>query len=527
MLTHLPKYDELYVISDIHMGGTKNSDRDFQIFNKGTRLGNLIAHLGKQRPKDDICLVLNGDIIDSLAEDQVEGYVALDQQVVLKVLERIFKDPSFVSVWNALAEFIKQPRRHLVFIVGNHDIELSLPCVEASIRHHLAGKDLKAQSRFIFSTHGSGFACFVGNKRVFCTHGNEVDAWNIVDYNLLGQLGNAMNAGRTVDSDKWKPNAGTRLVVDVMNHIKKSYPFVDLLKPETEPVLSVLLTLDDKALKNINLLDAFPILRDKLRGAQQQKKLLSSDANDFFQLSNESVADVAIEHLLGSNYRAAINKTQQVQKSISEDDFLAETEEAIKRGISASEIADEEGTEGELGWWDIFAGKVGLVDKVEALRCSLQDWLKDDRTFQINTEDDTYNQIIERVNSEVDFIITGHTHLARAIEFDLGRFYFNSGTWIRLLRLTKEVLEESANEIFKETVWHALSSGQMSDLDAAKIPGENGNMEPLLYDRTHMVCISDKEGIVTGKLIHVTGGDSDDNELKLSPEFDTAQKVHR
>lgn len=517
MLTYPPKYDELYVVSDLHMGGTKNADRDFQIFNRGARLGKLITHLGEQRPKDNICLALNGDIIDSLAEDQIQGYVALDHELAQRILERIYQDPSFTPVWNALEKFIKKPKRHLIFIVGNHDIEFSLPGVEASIRHHLTGDDVEAKSRLVFSTHGSGFACTVGDKRVFCTHGNEVDDWNMVNYDLLGQLGNAMNAGRKADAAKWMPNAGTRLVVDVMNKFKKRYPFVDLLKPEIEPVVSVLLTLDKNALSKINLSDAFPILRDKVRGGLQAKKLLSADAKNFSGVSDETVANEAVERLLGANLKEAISKSQRSQPDHSEDDLLRSAEKAMDQGKSLSDMAEEEGNDGTLGWKDIVAGRIGLIDKVEALRRSLKDWLKDDTTFDIDTKDETYERIIERVGLEVDYVITGHTHLARAIEFEAGRFYFNCGTWIRLLRLTNEVLADDATEIFKKTAWHAFSSGHMSDLDNVKIPGKNGQEVPLLYDRTHVVRISALNGSVTGNLLLVT--ENDKNELHLSPEL--------
>jgi hypothetical protein len=352
---------------------------------------------------------------------------------------------------------------------------------------------------------------------VFCTHGNEVDDWNMVNYDLLGQLGNAMNAGRSADAAKWKPNPGTRLVVDVMNNFKKRYPFVDLLKPEIEPVVSVLLTLDKNALKKINLSDAFPILRDKVRGGLQRKKLLSADAQDFSGVSNETVANEAAERLLGPNLREAISKTQHSQTGHSEDDLLAAAEEAMAQGRTASDMSEEESEEGTLGWMDIVAGRIGLLDKVEALRRALKDWLRDDTTFNIDTKDETYERIIERVGPEVDFVITGHTHLARAIEFDTGRFYFNCGTWIRLLRLTDEVLADGASEVFKETAWRAFSSGRMSDLDTAKIPGKNGEKVPLLHDRTHVVRISVEGGSVTGDLMRVEDSNVK-NKIRLTPE---------
>ena len=83
MTTQLPQYDELYVISDIHMGGERSDGRDFQIFNRGDRLANFIRYVATVRADDQVALVLNGDIIDSLAEDTLGGYVALDSKTAL------------------------------------------------------------------------------------------------------------------------------------------------------------------------------------------------------------------------------------------------------------------------------------------------------------------------------------------------------------------------------------------------------------------------------------------------------------
>src|SRR5262249_8290911 len=162
-------------ISDIHMGGERSAGRNFQIFNRGERLARFIRSLNVRRPQDEVALVLNGDIIDSLAEDSVPGYVALDVDTALFMMERIYADPSFAPVWDALAEFVRTAKRHLVIVVGNHDVELALTPVQASIERRLAGGDVQATSRIVFSTHGGGFGCTVGHKRVFCTHGNEVD----------------------------------------------------------------------------------------------------------------------------------------------------------------------------------------------------------------------------------------------------------------------------------------------------------------------------------------------------------------
>ena len=109
MDTYLPTYAELYAVSDIHMGGEKTSTDNFQIFNRGERLAGFIDFVGTVRPTEEVALLLNGDIIDSLAEDEVPGYVALDANIALKMMDRISNDPSFQPVWDALAKFVKLP----------------------------------------------------------------------------------------------------------------------------------------------------------------------------------------------------------------------------------------------------------------------------------------------------------------------------------------------------------------------------------------------------------------------------------
>ncbi len=74
-MSDFPEYDEIHVISDIHMGGNKV---DFQILRETERLANYIGWVGQQRPGGRVALILNGDVIDTLAED-IHGYVAVDE----------------------------------------------------------------------------------------------------------------------------------------------------------------------------------------------------------------------------------------------------------------------------------------------------------------------------------------------------------------------------------------------------------------------------------------------------------------
>ena len=253
MAAYPRSFDELYVISDLHMGGRRDADQNFQIFNQGGRLGKFIEHVATQRPDGELALVLNGDVFDSLAEDDIVGGIALSAESALRMMDHLYTDESFAPVWDALASFVEKPRRHLVFVIGNHDIEIALPVVEHSIRDRLSGGVAERAARIAFSVHGAGFVCEVGGARVFCTHGNEVDKWNWVDYSALGQLANAINAGRSVDPSRWKANAGTQLVIKVMNTVKRQFPFIDLLKPEAAAVGAVLFMLEPRLLEKVDL----------------------------------------------------------------------------------------------------------------------------------------------------------------------------------------------------------------------------------------------------------------------------------
>ena len=223
MKSYPPVFDVLYSVSDIHMGGASHD----QIFAQGERLGNFVRHLGDDID-GEVALVLNGDIIDSLAEEEAE-YVALSERAASRMIGRIIDDEAFAPVWSGLAHYLTSPRHHLIIVAGNHDIELALPIVEHAIRMRLAGDDAAADGRIIFSASGAGYACSVGNARIHCTHGHEHDPFNRVDNEKLGQLANAQNAGRVIAKKDWIPNPGTRIVVDVMNDLKSRFAFVDIL----------------------------------------------------------------------------------------------------------------------------------------------------------------------------------------------------------------------------------------------------------------------------------------------------------
>lgn len=499
----LSKFDSLYVISDLHMGGKTG----FQILRETDRLANFINWVDEQQPGDHIGLVLNGDVIDTLAEEDVNGYIAVDNAV--DIVKRIIEDDAFNGIWQALKNFVKDKNHTLIFILGNHDIELALPNVQRYIFDFLAGKKTEIRSRIEFSTIGAGYTCKVGESKVFCTHGNEVDSWNYIRYEDLSRLARRLNAGLTLNPSEWEPNAGTKMVKDVMNQVKKKYKWIDLLKPETNAAVGVLLALDPSQLKNITNLPS--IVGKKIRGDFEADKRLSGEG--FQKLEPEPNEPVSFNQLLGSNIMEGLRGISS-SSSQSEDELLLIAEKSFKNQAPDPSPPKELLGTGQL-IWDKLTGWITGVGEDEALRRALLDWLEDgethdpakqddtfDKTYSLSNQDDTFKDVMKTVGSEIDFIVTGHTHLARTIPLDGGRHYFNCGTWIRLLGFKKAMLKNQ--ESFKE-IYEILKDGGMDKIDGS----------PLDLDITSAVCITkDTNGKVVGQLAFVKDG------LNGKPDFD-------
>jgi UDP-2,3-diacylglucosamine pyrophosphatase LpxH len=480
-MSDFPAYDEIHVISDIHMGGNRPN---FQILKETKRLAGYIGWVSQQCPAGHVALVLNGDIFDTLAEE-LPGYIAVEQAVA--VVDRIMKDASFACIWDALAAFVAVERRALIFIIGNHDIEMSFPTVQRFIMARLAGDDLEKRARIEFSTTGAGYTCTVGGARVYCTHGNEVDAWNYNRYEDLAKVGRRLNAGRSLDAKEWYPNAGTRMVKEVMNEVKEKYKWIDLLKPETQAAVGTLVVLDPSQAKKITNLVS--IVGEKVRDGKEVNQRLSAEG---FQ-PREQVSDssVTVNQLLGPHLSEGI-RGQVQQDSQSVDEMLALAEANL--GRPNAQIVEPEAP---LGAGQYLIDRLTGVPKDEALRRALKDWLADDKTFDHTDRDDTFKDVTAAVGPSIDFIVTGHTHLERAIDMGGGRFYFNCGTWIRLLRFTDAMLKDQNS--FKP-VYDVLIDGRMELIDEAKFGGQS-----FVMNQTSAVSIKPENGGVVGRLSHVVG----------------------
>ncbi|MFO0607185.1 MAG: metallophosphoesterase [Polyangiales bacterium] len=408
-------FDHVHVVSDLHLGG----EPGYQIFGQTRALAAFIDHVAAAPGRG--ALVINGDFVDFLACARPTPPRYLDVDGACAKLDLVVE--RFAPVFAALQRLVARDDKRLVVALGNHDVELALPEVQARLAAHLAAPP----GRLTLWHDRDAWQCTVGGRRVWCAHGNEVDPWNVVPRDDLAALADARARGAPYE---WRPNAGTRLVVDVMNPVKASYAWVDLLKPETVIVPGILYALPERPAANLS---AFARVLARLawdRGRRAAGFLSDEDAPD----DDEALARLLRE----GGYDAPAR---------SGDAWLAQAADDFARGARAEEfVPDDDGT---LGAWDDlrFAADVavGVDDGPERLRRALGRYLAGDDTFRHDADDDTARAVDQLAPEEADVVVAGHTHLHRMLpRRHGGGVYFNSGTWIRLMRLTPEQLATPA-----------------------------------------------------------------------------------
>jgi UDP-2,3-diacylglucosamine pyrophosphatase LpxH len=476
--TAIPHFDELYVISDLHLGGQPG----FQIFDSGEALASLIEHLRLSAAKR-VALVINGDFVDFLAEMPAKPF---DPAGAVEKLDRIIRDPAFAKPWNALKKFAGAMDRYLVINLGNHDLELALPWVRSHLLQVLSNNDAATRGRITLAFDGTGFLCRVGDATILCVHGNEADDWNVADHERIRRIGRDIMQGRPVDS--WIPNAGSQLVIEVMNNLKCHFPFVDLLKPEVEAVLPTLAALAPG--ESTKLSEIASLVRrlgwDKMRRAtgfldRGEKIAQETDGLPRGELSGSMEQQVG--WLEGS-----FNVGSQAQAEA----MLEEIEEHLAHDTDPLRLINGDQRGEYLGASKALYKLARRQETAEVLREALQG-LRKDRSFEWDCEDATFRILDRQIGESAEFVVAGHTHLERALPRARGRgWYFNSGTWARLIKLETKVLEDAAE--FRK-IFRGFSQGTLADLDG---------MPDLVIRRLTVIAIWSEGGATHGELRHIS-----------------------
>lgn len=409
---------DIYVISDLHLGGAEG----FQIMRRPDALAAFIEGLARKTlpPKE---LVIAGDFVDFLAEGSApDGQVPRhweplveDASIAAALLNRIASRSSFAVVFQALTSFIQAGHR-LTILLGNHDVELSYPLVRTELERALA-TDEGHGFRFIYD----GEAYTIGDALI--EHGNRYDRWNQVDHDSLRELRSLQSRGEQGARPRlFEPPAGSRLVANVMNPIKRDYSFVDLLKPENEAVLPILLALEPGYKRKI--LDAvWALAPGAMRGVGSDgiPVRMADASGGGASVSEHGASGDPLEKELAHALQGSLEDARAFLSSIDGGPRLGDA--------SAGSITG--------GLLRILTAGDSIDDRLSPLLRALRA-LQTDRSFDVGFEPPSspYLKAAERLGSGTfRYIVFGHTHHARRLTLTKGARYFNTGTWADLMRV--------------------------------------------------------------------------------------------
>ncbi len=438
----------LFVISDLHLGGAvAGADTpSFQMCSPvgRARLAEFIRYVAAL--KSEVCkieLLINGDFVDFLAEAPFEAFTDSDQAAEIKLTSIMNNN---ADVFDALRDFVTSGNR-LTIALGNHDIELSLPGPRAALSERLGAGPVE----LVYDNQA------LSRGPVLIEHGNRYDSWNAVEHSRLREVRSCIS--RNERGPRFLPPAGSELVVQVMNKIKKDYPFIDLLKPENEAALPILAVLAPKYFKKLQLIvDGFlSHLRSKQVAFDRQgaplwpgyvgaevpaSKLPESEPTA--QIDQGMAAVEVIDGMAGevAPADAAAQKTKAA---------LAEAATLIGVDLHESEVGVHETVDKVLGFLHTFRGASAgqQLEKIKQLHRALRRLAgMSSDMLCTNIEHEPYLTPVKTsfaLGHQV--VVYGHTHLLKRQDFD-DKTYINTGTWADLILIPEEILDPDEDIAF-------------------------------------------------------------------------------
>lgn len=439
----------LVVASDLHLGGRPDSIGTIGQRVAGTALASSaepfarfvdwLAARQASDPADVIELVINGDIFDFLCE--LEAFVEPtrqrwwgDEVLAMRIaahLEAQFGGED--GPLAALRRFVAQGGE-LTLLIGNHDVELSYPQVRDWLRQKLEfGRN---KLNFIYD----GEAYTVGD--VLIEHGNRYDPWNVIDHDAMRQDRSLMSR-RSLgpeQSPRFAPPAGSHMVVHVLNVLKKQYRFVDLLKPETELVLPLLLTVCPPAIGILrSLVGACTSMGARLATTRGVASGAAHRAG-YLSAPDGVGLDSAVISALGSDSRvfaAEIDALQTLgagQLSSGSDVLQALARQAREFAASADRLVT-------LATLLAPAQRDTTLSRLQVALAKLN---RSD-PFALQEEAQPYLSAAERIAAAgFNVVLFGHTHLPKEMRLPSGATYINTGTWADVLRIPAAALRHDS-----------------------------------------------------------------------------------
>ena len=209
------------VLSDLHLGtgvqkGRLNPHEDFY---HDDRFAELVAHydtLGGDEA--EVELILNGDIFD-LLKVKVNGEwpTEITQEVAVEKLRQCLDGhPRFVL---ALRRFLGRPRRSIVYLPGNHDLDMWFEAPQELFKRYVAPGALAERVRFVTSSD-----TYYLPEGIQIRHGHQLERIHRVDYSRMVRK-------RADGKEILDLPYGSLWILEVLNPAKEERHNVDRIQP--------------------------------------------------------------------------------------------------------------------------------------------------------------------------------------------------------------------------------------------------------------------------------------------------------
>lgn len=218
------------IVSDLHLGvGTLPGQvNPYEDFHQDDRFGELLGHYSKGEYAGlPVELIINGDFLDLLKVPYKGAFVTeVTEAISLEKVRRCIR--GHPRVFDAIAEFLKNPLHRLTYIVGNHDLDVAFPRVQGMMLARL-GMDEggEGEDRVRFLTDEEFYRLPGG---VVVTHGHMFEEINRTE---SGAPTRALDDGQKVVNMPW----GSLFFSNVLAPVKAERPIIDLVHPLSSFIL--------------------------------------------------------------------------------------------------------------------------------------------------------------------------------------------------------------------------------------------------------------------------------------------------
>jgi UDP-2,3-diacylglucosamine pyrophosphatase LpxH len=408
----------LIVISDLHLGG--DSPR---MMSRPTLLASFIEGVpARLREKEQLDLVIAGDFVDFLAMPPHAAWTPEPAAARSKLEATMGASSPFAPVFDALGRHVHSGHR-LTVLVGNHDVELTLPAVQEAL---LARLDASPHD-VLFVDDGRAYR--VGGALL--EHGNRYDGANVNDWDGLRTIASAQSRGEDAPVEL-EVSAGSVIVERVINALKGRYPFIDLLQPEGEVVALLLFAFEPRLLADLDKIGRM-INGKRKHGENPEGNQPGKTRNVAAAVTEQR--DPELAKAFGPAYDAV--RSSSSSQRVGAVDWLS---------IYAKPWEDSLST--------LLAKSDPLPsDRLQKIRVALRHLLLGDLSDRSDGPTEQYGKAAERLRASgngVETVLMGHTHLPRHIGPPERATYINTGTWVDRMRVPSKALEDGQDTLLEE-----------------------------------------------------------------------------